>query len=219
MEDSQLKGVGVDGQYIKLGAIRKLIEKLIVEDMSEEKLLEWVFITWEPAHNLNKADEEIRKLDFFEWLVRFTNEVGDVTSILGIGKGLEQTRQSVAELDQKLYKLQAYSVTRFASHVEKTYRNTYRSYEIIVRTSEKRAESSDKKVREAAKELRSKLLTTKFAGTLLGLTDIYRVIATASCDLQRVEQFPWEVLAVLKNVVKKLQKMSETLNKFLTSRM
>ena len=87
--DSQLEGVGVDGQYIKLGAIKKLVSKLSVDDMSEEQLLDWVFETWEPAHNLNKADEEISKLQVFDWLVKFTTDVGEVTRILGVGKGLE----------------------------------------------------------------------------------------------------------------------------------
>ena len=68
VEDSQLEGLSVDGQYIKLGAIKKLIAKLDVEDHTEKKLLKWVFEIWEPAHNLNKADEEIRKLPIFDWL-------------------------------------------------------------------------------------------------------------------------------------------------------
>ena len=64
---------------------------------------------------------------------------------------------------------------------------------------------------DVAKDLLTKLLSTKFVGTLLGCIDIYRVIATASCDLQTVEQFPWEVVANLNSVVTKLKKMSETL--------
>ena len=209
--DSQLEGVGVDGQYIKLGAIKKMIAKLNVDGLTEEQLLDWVFETWEPAHNLNKADEEIRKLQIFEWLVRFTKEVGEITGILGIGKGLEQSKHSASELGKRLYKLQAYSVTRFAAHVEKTFKNTYKSFEIIIKTLETRAESKDKKVSDVAKDLLTKLLSTKFVGTLLGCIDIYRVIATASCDLQTVEQFPWEVVANLNSVVTKLKKMSETL--------
>ena len=116
-EDSQLEGIGVDGQYIKMGAIKKLISKLNVEGFTEGQLANWVFETWEPAHNLNKADEEIRKLAIFDWLVRLTNEVGDITRILGIGKGLEQSKEAAFELEKQLYKLQAYSVTRFVAHV------------------------------------------------------------------------------------------------------
>ena len=209
--DSQLEGVGVDGQYIKMGVIKLIISKLNVEGYTEEQLSDWVFETWEPAHNLNKADEEIRKLPIFEWLVRFTFNVGEVTRILGIGKGLEQSKEAASELEVQLYKLQAYSVTRFAAHVEKTYTNLYRSFEIVIRTLEVRAASKDKKVSDAAKELKSKLLTTKFVGTLLGSIDIYRVIGTASCDLQTVEQFPFEVIANLNMVIEKLEKMSNTL--------
>ena len=72
-----------------------------------------------------------------------------------------------------------------------------------------RAESKDKKVRDTAKELLNKLRTTKFIGTLIGCIDIYKDIATASCDLQKVEQ--WEVLSKLNAVIKKLDKMSQTL--------
>ena len=143
--------------------------------------------------------------------MNFTTDVGEVTRVLGIGKGLEQSKEAATELDQRLFKLQAYSVTRFAAHVEKTYINTYRSFEIIIRTLQMRAESPDKKVSEVAKSLCSKLLSTKFVGTLLGCIDVYRIIATASCELQNVEQFPWEVVSVLNDVIKKLKSMSETL--------
>ena len=71
-----------------VGAIKKLIRKLSVDQMSEDDLLNWIFEMWEPAHNLNKADEEIRKLPIFDWLVSFTADVGEVTRVLGIGKVL-----------------------------------------------------------------------------------------------------------------------------------
>ena len=211
VEDSQLEGVGVDGQYIKMGVITKLISKLDIEGYTDEELQRWIFQTWEPAHNLNKADEEIRNLQNFDWLVTFTNDVGNVTKILSIGKGLEQIKQAANELNVHHYKLQAYSSTRFASHAEKAFKNAYRSFEAIIKALQERADSSNKKVRDTAKELLEKLLTTKFIGTLLGCIDIYRVIATASCNLQTVEQFPWEVIANLKSVIHKLEKMSLTL--------
>ena len=181
-EDSQLEGVGVDGQYIKLGAVTKLISKLDIDGYTDEERQRWIFQTWEPAHNLNKADEEIRNLQIFQWLETFTNELGDITRILSIGKGLEQIKQAANELNMPLYKLQTYSTTRFAAHAEKTFNNAYRSFEAIIKALQERAKSNDKKVRDTAKELLDKLLTTKFVGTLLGCIDIYRVIATASCN-------------------------------------
>ena len=93
--------------------------------------------------------------------------------------------------------MQTYSSTRFAAYVEKVYKNAYNDYVIIVNVLRKRAESSNRKVSDTAKDLLSKLLTVKFVGTLLGCIDIYRVIATASSELQTVELFPWEVIAKL----------------------
>ena len=57
------------------------------DKMPEENLKQWLTIIWEPAHNMNLADGDVRNI--FEWLVSLTT-VGDVTSNLGIGKGLEQ---------------------------------------------------------------------------------------------------------------------------------
>ena len=65
-EDSQLEGVDVDGQYIKLGAVKKLISKLDIDGYPDEERQRWIFQTWEPAHNLNKADEEIKNLQNFQ---------------------------------------------------------------------------------------------------------------------------------------------------------
>ena len=172
VEDSQLEGIGVDGQYIKMGAVTKLISKLDIEGYTDEELQRWIFQTWEPAHNINKADEEIRNLQNFDWLVTFTNDVGNVPKILSIGKGLEQIKQAANELNVHHYKLQVYSTTRFASHAEKAFQNAYRSFEAIIKALQERA-GSNKKVRDTAKELLGKLLTTKFIGTLLGCIDIY----------------------------------------------
>ena len=74
---------------------------------------------------------------------------------------------------------------------------------------EVRVISKDKKVCDTAKELLNKLRTTEFIGTLLGCIDIYRVIATASCDLQEIEQCSWEVLSTLNAVINKLDNMSQ----------
>ena len=91
------------------------------------------------------------------------------------------------------------------------YKNTYKSFEIIIKTLETRAESRDKKVSDNAKTLLTNILSIKSVGTLLGCIDIYRVIAIASCDLQTVEKIPWEVLSNLNSVITKLEKMSQTL--------
>ena len=66
-------------------------------------------------------------------------------------------------------------------------------------------------MRDQAKKLLGQLLDVKFVGSLLGSRDIYRVIATASCQLQQVEQFPWEVTRTLRSVIAKLSGMADNL--------
>ena len=155
----------------------------------KDKLKVWILQTWEPAHNLNLSDLEIRDNQVFSWLVRFTNVITDVTGLLNIGKGLEQTIAAAEELQLKRYRLQGFSTTRFAAYFEVSLANFIRSYPVIVRALQERKQSREKKVRDEAEKHLGHILDTKFVGMLLGCRDIYRVIATASCDLQKVEQF------------------------------
>ena len=85
VSDKQLSGFGVDGQYIKMGVLHKLIEMLDIEEKDINKLEGWILQTWEPAHNLNLSDEEVRDRPDFDWLVRFTNIIKEVTGLLNIG--------------------------------------------------------------------------------------------------------------------------------------
>ena len=60
-----------------------------------------------------------------------------------------------------------------------------------------RATSSKKDVHDTASSLISKLRSVKFAGTLCGVIDVYTQLATISCQVQKVEQFSWEMINTL----------------------
>ena len=209
VEDSQISGFGVDGQYIKMGVLNKLLNKLNLPESDISKLSGWILQTWEPAHNLNLADQEIREKPVFDWLVRFINIIKEVTGLLNIGKGLEQTIAAAEELNMKNYRLQGFSSTRFAAYFEVSLENFIRSFPIIVRALEERKLSREKKVREEAEKHLGHILDAKFVLILLGTRDIYRVIATTSCKLQKVEQFQWEVVRTLKSAINKLADMAD----------
>ena len=56
----KLEGVGWDGEYVKKGVKKKLIEELVVPDMSIDSLNEWITEVWEPAHqHPNEQHEQI----------------------------------------------------------------------------------------------------------------------------------------------------------------
>ena len=74
-------------------------------------------------HSLNLSDEEVRGRQDFQWLVRFTNIIKEVTGLLNIGKGLEQMLDAAKELEMKSYRLQGYCSTRFGAYFEVSLNN------------------------------------------------------------------------------------------------
>ena len=60
---------------------------------------------WDPSHSINRADHEICEMAIFNWLNQLIKLIGDVTSTINIGKGLEQSLEAADELNQKLFKL------------------------------------------------------------------------------------------------------------------
>ena len=91
IDDNQLEGIGVDGQYIHLGVKKHMLQLMDVNYVSSpDGLDKWVTSIWEPSHSINLGDHDIREMQIFSWLKRTTSIVGSISSSLNIGKGLEQ---------------------------------------------------------------------------------------------------------------------------------
>ena len=209
--DGQEQGGGVDGQYILMGVWDKLLDLLeLGEDgMALEKLRQWVTVIWEPAHNINLADGDVRNLVIFDWLVRLTSCVGDVTATLGIGKGLEQCFEEAEESGQKFYKFKTFSKTRFAPYAVSSYSNFEKNFEVLTAVLRERLDSPDKKVRDSAAGLLNSIQNVQFCALLCGVIDVYTVLSQTSCAVQKVEQFPFEMKGKLAKGISKLKQMSE----------
>ena len=211
VEDHQVQGGGVDGQYILMGVWGKLLAKLDLgqDRMTPEDLQQWITIIWEPAHNINLADGDIRGLDIFDWHVTLTSCVGEVTSNLGIGKGLEQCFEEAESQEQKFFKFKAFSKTRFASHAESCFFNFEKNFGVTVPVLLERLDSGDTKVRDTAHRLLNSIKNITFCASLCGVVDIYAQLAKISCSVQQVEQFPFEMKSKLVQGIKDLNKMSK----------
>ena len=98
----------------------------------------------EPAHNINLADGDVRNLVIFDWLVRPTSCVGDVTATLGIGKGLEQCFEEAEESGQKFYNFKTFSKTRFAPYAISSYFNFEKNFEVLTAVLKERLDCPDK---------------------------------------------------------------------------
>ena len=209
--DSQLEGVAVDGQYIKLGIKRRLLEQMDVEEMEHDDLCEWFTVMWDPSHNINRADHHIREMPIFKWLNETIKLIGDISSTLNIGKGLEQMIEASEELNQRLYRLHGYSETRFAQYCHHSFSSFEKSYPVIIEALKERERTGDREVRDAANRYLKGIRSECFVATLCGVIDIYNAIAKTSCRLQKVDVLPWEVVAMLEDGVEELKRMNREL--------
>ena len=197
-----------------MGVWDKLLELLSLDDggLSKLKLKEWICTIWEPAHNINLADGDIRGLDIFDWLINLTSSIGEVTTALGIGKGLEQCFEQAEESGFKFYKIKSFSKTRFAPYLASSYSNFEKNFDITILVLRERMESKDSKVRDTAKKILNNIQNVQSCSLLCGVIDVYSVLSEISCAVQKVEQFPFEMRSKLASGISKLRKMTVCLN-------
>ena len=153
LRDEQLEGIGWDGEYIKKGVKKKLVEILEIDGMHDEEKNVWISQVWEPAHQLELTTKDVKNDPLFSWFVEIIQVLNDSCTILGIGKGLEQSMESAKEVKEKFYKLKSLSDTRFYAYFEGSISNFVKRIETTIAALTKRTESTDKKVRDKASEL------------------------------------------------------------------
>ena len=112
------------------------------------------------------------------------------------------------EVGEKFYKLKTLSDTRFSAYLESSLDNFEKRIETTISALQTRVGSKDKDVKEKAAWLLKRILNKKFLITHLALIDLYRVLGTTSCDLQTVQQFPWDIGKKQRKLLDTLEKMS-----------
>ena len=181
LSDNQLEGSGWDGEYIKKGVKNKLIIILNISDMTDEEKTDWITEVWEPAHQIELTTKDARNMDIFEWLEDHIKIINDITTILNIGKGLEQSIEAAREVGEKLYILKTLSDTRFSAYFEKSIENFEKRIETTITALKKRAESKNKEVKEKASNLLKRVCNKQLLLLNLDLLDIYRRLGSISC--------------------------------------
>lgn len=202
--DDQLEGMG---WYIKKGVKDKLLDILEIEGMTKDDMKEWVTEVWEPAHQLELVTKDVKSDNTFEWLTDHIQVLNDTATILGIGKGLEQSMEAAKEVGEKFYKLKRTSDTRFAAYFEGSIGNFEKRMETNIAALRKRTESTDSKVKEKASKLLKRICSKQFLLTNLGILDVYNLLGGISKELQTVEQFPWNIPKLQQKLLKQLEKM------------
>ena len=210
VEDKQVEGIAVDGEYVKKGIKDKIIAELDISDMDPTELGEWITVIWDPAHELELAVKDVRKEDIFEWMENYIKQINEATELLNISKGLQQSLQAAEDLEEKLYKLRNISGTRFVAYFYDCLANNEKSLAISIEVLKEKSESSSKKeTREKAGRILKSWKTQLWMMTNLGLMDVFRQLGEASRKLQTVELFPWEVLDIQSGLIRILRDMAE----------
>ena len=60
--------------------------------------------------------KDVKNDSVFTWFTAHIQQLNDTASLLGIGKGLEQSIEAAMEVGEKYYKLRGTSDTRFAAY-------------------------------------------------------------------------------------------------------
>ena len=128
---------------------------------------------------------------------------------MNIDKGLEQSIEAARKVGEKLYILKTLSDTRFSAYFEKSMDIFEKRIETTITALKKRAESNNKEVREKASIRLKKVCNKQFLLLNLGLLDIYRLLGSISCQLQKVEQFPWDIPKTQTKLLETLKNMEK----------
>ena len=206
--DDQLEGLGWDGEYVKKGVKNKILEILEV-DMTMDEKADWVTEVWEPAHQLELATKDVKADDLFSWFSDIIQVLNDVTSLLGIGKGLEQSMEASKLVGEKFFKLRSLSDTRFSAYFEGSIANFVKRIETTIAALRMRTESTDKKVKDKAADLLKKICNKKFFLLIHGIQDLYRLLGSISSLLPTVQQFPWDIPKTQMKLLKQLKSMEK----------
>ena len=154
VEDKQVEGVAVDGEYVKKGIKKKLIAELDIPGMNHSQKGDWITFVWDPAHEVELTIKNVRKEDIFQWLENHIKQINEATGLLNIGKGLQQSLSAAENLDEKLYKLRNMSGTRFVAYYYGCLANNEKSLSISIEVLKEKSETRSKKeTREKARDI------------------------------------------------------------------
>ena len=194
-EDNQLEGLSWDGEYVKKGVKSKFIEILNIENWDSDQKNSWITSVWEPAHELELAVTDLRKEDIFEWFNKDVGLINEAIGMLNIGKGLQMSIEASERLGIQHFKLKTMSDTRFVAYWGGCLSSFEKDLQFSIEVLKIKAETDSKsETREKAKRVMRRPQTQEFMLVNLGMIDIYQELDIASKELQKVEQFPWEIL-------------------------
>ena len=199
---TQLVSGGTDGQYFNLGVpdeFRRLLN------------LNKIYFYWDAAHKVMLAEKDIRtekigntENDQFPFLVKLIETIKDFLSNVNYGKKYEDLIQTSEKYpNEKFYKLHSISTTRFAAYMHSVLLALLNGLKVIVESLNECSKDED----DDATSLLRRICNVKFITLLVGMVDVYDIVAKLCGYLQKVNIFIWERQQMIKKSISTMKAM------------
>ena len=211
----QLVAGGFDGQYFHNSVDKYLSHSLNLDN---------AHFTHDFAHRMQLAEKDARDAgtkvgDKTQYYHGFVNKaiklISEVLSDIRFGKKFERVLEAMEQCpDEKFYKLDTFSTTRFATYSSRVFKAFVLDLKPIVMALEGRAANKDTNKEDAsiAQSLLNSILSLKAMSDLAGIADIYEELGKLSRALQKVNSFLWEKLDHVKKTTDHIKAMAQTLS-------
>ena len=107
-------------------------------------------------------------------------------------------------VDEKFYKLNSISTTRFAAYIHRVFSAFLKDVKFIIESLRDRCENND----NDAKSLLQRISNVKFLAFLAGITDVYNLIAKLCGYVQNVNLFIWQRFDMIRKSMSSLKEMA-----------
>ena len=198
---------GTDGQYFNLG---------VPDELRRNLNLKKIFFYWDPAHRIMLAEKDIRtakvgntKNDQFPFLTKLFDTIKLFLNDANYGKKYEHLIEVSEKYEgEKFYKLHSISTTRFAAYIHLVLLAFLNDIKFIVESLNERSNNDD----EDAKILLRRICNIDFLTLLVGMIDVYNVVAKVCGYVQKVNLFIWERHRMIKKSISTMKAMVQDLH-------
>ncbi|CAG7729714.1 unnamed protein product [Allacma fusca] len=193
-------GAAVDGQYVILHVPAKILSLLGFNTGLDQTILPpFHHFWWDSAHVIELANSDMQRR--FPWITEIDNIIKDVNSNYKYGQGHAELHQEAHRRTMKAASIESSSDTRFAAHEYEVLRNFHKTFQFIYAIMNQKNDPN-----------LAKIGNMRFAILFSALSDFYKVISAASCQVQNSTSFPWDCDNAVTTMVQNLRCIAQSLN-------
>lgn len=211
LSSEQYQGGSYDGAYFHQSVPKYLGEKFGVNDEDVQNDHDWL-------HKCGICEKNVRNKTENDWATKSAKLCATSFKDFNWGKEYEELRQIAEDLDIDFKSPKFHSQTRFANSSSRVFNTFFTDLPaIIARYRAIKTENENSNIQKEkdkathASNMLKKLDNKKFLLSQAGLCDIYSLFSSVVCDLQKVNQLPFERWDLFKKKLQILQKMTENL--------